>query len=546
MIKKGIILALMLISLFVLSACDIYETLYVKQPIVQGDAIKVPEGNITKALSSRDSVYRAEKEQAEDPENLEKAAYAAALPIEHDPFKLGKNPLGPFKKGKSLGFTLGEWLAASGSGIYKVEDGNAELELSFENLIPDSVYTVWCSRLTFPPNPEIVDKPCGASDGSENEFKSDSEGNAEFNVELDPLEQSSEETATVIALAYHSDGKTYGELPGDFGLNTHVQIFYMVPVPDEEVPDSYELEFEFVNHIEAELPEQDVFIEIEEDKESMEENAVIDEKIIPEGATVIIVEETERVSLVPKAEDPDKDTLIFAFTSPLDSNGEWQTNYGDEGQYTVTVTASDGTLTASSEVLIIVNRKEEAPVLESSAPDSTSIEIDETEEAKFEVSASDLNNDEITYQWKLDGINVGKSKSYSYSTTYEDSGSHTIKITVSDGLFNTERIWSVTVNNKNRKPVLEELQDMGAKETEEILIEVGASDPDGDSLTYSISNERFEADGNIFRWKTTYEDSGEYVARVTVSDGVDQTAQEFGITIENVNRPPVILDIVQK
>ena len=84
------------------------------------------------------------------------------------------------------------------------------------------------------------------------------------------------------------------------------------------------------------------------------------------------------VSLVPKAEDPDKDTLTFTFTSPLDDNGEWQTNYGDAGEYTVTITASDGLLTTSKEVLIIVKKKEEAPVLESFEPKDTLIKIDET------------------------------------------------------------------------------------------------------------------------------------------------------------------------
>ena len=88
----------------------------------------------------------------------------------------------------------------------------------------------------------------------------------------------------------------------------------------------------------------------------------------------------ELVSLVPKAEDPDQDALTFTFTSPLDANGEWQTNYGDAGEYTVTVTVSDGLLTTSKEVLIIVKKKEEAPVLQSYDPEDTALEIDEAEE----------------------------------------------------------------------------------------------------------------------------------------------------------------------
>ena len=283
---------------------------------------------------------------------------------------------------------------------------------------------------------------------------------------------------------------------------------------------------------------EEIEIIIEEDVEEGEE--------IPEDATVLIVEETELVSLVPRAEDPDEDVLTFTFTSPLDDDGEWQTTYGDAGEYTVTVTASDGELTASKEVLIIVNRKEEAPVLDSFSPEETIIEVDETGTVSFSVVASDLNDDELLYSWKLDGVEVGDEDNVEYQTTYEDSGSHTVKVSVSDGLFDSEKIWSVTVNNVNRKPVLDEIRDIEVEETDTLVIELEAIDLDGDELSYSVDDERFAQDGNSFTWETTYDDAGEYVVTVTVSDGVDATSQEVTITVDNVNRAPVILDIVQK
>jgi len=279
----------------------------------------------------------------------------------------------------------------------------------------------------------------------------------------------------------------------------------------------------------------EVDIIIEEEAEEREE--------ITEDATVIIVEETELISLIPKAEDPDKDILDFTYTSPLDDSGEWQTTYGDEGEYTVTVTASDGSLTASQEVLIIVNRKEEAPVFESFNPEETAIEIDETDVIVFEVDVSDMNEDVLTYTWKLDGIEIGTDASLEYQTTYEDSGSHTVKVSISDGIFDTEKIWSVTVNNVNRKP---QVDDIEARETDSVVIELEAIDDDGDELSFKIDDERFIQDGNLFTWETTYDDAGEHLVTVSVSDGVDTTSQEITITVENVNRAPVILDIVQK
>lgn len=183
-------------------------------------------------VEGSDQVVRVDVEDGKDPANLEKPVFASAEMVEHDPFKLGENPLGPFDKGEALGFTLGDWLFATGTGTYTVTGEGAEIDLSLQKLVPNGVYTVWCSRITFPPNVAVVDRPCGEADGSENTFTADENGIGTFNVMLSsPLEESTEETVSVIALAYHSDGQTYAAVPGEFGKATHVQIFYILPAP---------------------------------------------------------------------------------------------------------------------------------------------------------------------------------------------------------------------------------------------------------------------------------------------------------------------------
>ncbi len=170
--------------------------------------------------------------QGEEAEAADMPVYAAAAMVEHDLFGTSDAPVGPFAKGEELGMTMGEWLAASGQGTYSVTGDRAKIDLTFENLVPNGVYSVWCSRVSFPPNVEIVDKACGTEDGSQNTFIADAEGNAHFELELATLPASSPETSSVIAMAYHSDGQTYGAYPGDFGLNSHVQIAAMIPVPE--------------------------------------------------------------------------------------------------------------------------------------------------------------------------------------------------------------------------------------------------------------------------------------------------------------------------
>ena len=91
---------------------------------------------------------------------------------------------------------------------------------------PNATYTVWCSRITLPPNPSVVDAPCGKADGSENVFHTDASGNGTYNITLDKaLPTISGNTHTIIAIAYHSDNTSHGASAGDFGLNSHIQVF---------------------------------------------------------------------------------------------------------------------------------------------------------------------------------------------------------------------------------------------------------------------------------------------------------------------------------
>jgi hypothetical protein len=65
---------------------------------------------------SKTEVVRVDVNDAKDPKVLAKELFASSKAQEHDPFKLGTNPLGPFPEGADLKFTLEKWLAATGTG----------------------------------------------------------------------------------------------------------------------------------------------------------------------------------------------------------------------------------------------------------------------------------------------------------------------------------------------------------------------------------------------------------------------------------------------
>jgi len=157
--------------------------------------------------------------------------FKTAIKVKHDPFD--PKAVGPHPKGEPLGMNLGQWLKHQGTGNYTCSDGEGSLELSLSGLVPNGVYTIWHAFIALPPTTPFsgtLDLPLGARDGSESVFTADANGKIEFEHSFLPcLEMSDIWTTSMIAINYHSDGKSYGAYPGDFGLNAHIPLFLMLP-----------------------------------------------------------------------------------------------------------------------------------------------------------------------------------------------------------------------------------------------------------------------------------------------------------------------------
>ena len=157
--------------------------------------------------------------------------YAPATPVEHAPFD--PEALGPWPKGRPLGMTLGDWFAAKGEGSYTCRDGEGQLEVTFTNLVPDATYTMWHDFFAWPPTEPFIgtyDLPMGARDGSESVFQTDPSGTAVVARTFKPcLQLSGEHLMSELAIAWHSDAKTYGPVPGEFSTKTHVHMYTGLP-----------------------------------------------------------------------------------------------------------------------------------------------------------------------------------------------------------------------------------------------------------------------------------------------------------------------------
>ena len=134
----------------------------------------------------------------------------------------------------------------------------------------------------------------------------------------------------------------------------------------------------------------------------------------------------------------DNSIYYFNFTSHINS------------PYTVKVTVSDGNATVSYIWVLTVNDVNGRPEITYFYPPK-GIVLGNLSCVIFNVTASDPDNDEISYQWTSNGAPVSNENEYVFYAEYNASGNNTyiIEIKITDGKLPDNRTWTVTVVDWN-------------------------------------------------------------------------------------------------
>ncbi|MFW5865648.1 MAG: Ig-like domain-containing protein [Nanoarchaeota archaeon] len=251
------------------------------------------------------------------------------------------------------------------------------------------------------------------------------------------------------------------------------------------------------------------------------------ENTTQEAKTTIEIVEGDVVDLTNiEARDPDGDTIEYTYSEPIDENGKWQTEEGDEGTYTAEITASDGYLKTTEEVTIKVKAMNKPPVIE--CPDT--FKAKEGERIDLPCTFYDREGDEVSYEVS------GFMDSLTGEAGYDDAGEHEVTVTATDGDRNATHTIDLFIKDVNRAPQVVPIGTITVEEEEVVDLDVEASDPDGDNLTIEYPSQ-FDENGE---WNTTSEDIGTYELEVIVSDGHNDVTVPVNIIVEDVNRLPRI------
>ncbi|MBD3260122.1 MAG: hypothetical protein GF334_00300, partial [Candidatus Altiarchaeales archaeon] len=240
------------------------------------------------------------------------------------------------------------------------------------------------------------------------------------------------------------------------------------------------------------------------------------------------------------ASDPDGDLLSYwindtRFTAS-GSVFSWTTSMDDAGTHTWSITVGDGSLNVTESLTLVVHNVNQAPQV--TAPQD--LEASEGELVEVTVTASDPEGDSLQY-WINDTRFTQDFNVFSWTPGYGDSGVYVLETTVGDGHLNSSIVFNLTVEDTNRLPDVEELVDLNVSEGDVVEVIVTATDPDGDSLIYGISDSRFTQEENVFTWTSSLRDAGVYALTVNVSDGYGLVEKQFQLTVWDIPSLQVVV-----
>ncbi len=165
--------------------------------------------------------------------------------------------------------------------------------------------------------------------------------------------------------------------------------------------------------------------------------------------------------------------------------------------------------------------------------------VAEEQSITVSVIATDPDGDPVTVT--ADALPAGASfdpstRIFDWTPTFTQAGDYSVTFTAADpdGLRDTAMLL-LTVTNVNRAPVLAPLSDVSIEVGQLLSLTVGATDPDGDAVTYDAeplpSGATLNATTGVLQWTPSAAQLGTHSLQVTASDGQLTASQSLTMTV---------------
>lgn len=261
------------------------------------------------------------------------------------------------------------------------------------------------------------------------------------------------------------------------------------------------------------------------------------------------VAKNNQLSLVITATDPDNDDLIYTATN-LPSGSAFNSSTrtfswtpSAAGTHNITLTVSDGELTDSETIIIIVNS--ESQPNDPPEAQSQSIAVLEDDSTSIILSATDLDGDTLTYTITSNpshGILSGIAPNLTYTPNSNYSGIDLFTFRANDDHANSNTATiSITITPVNDAPVLLAIGNKQVNEGQTLTFAISATDMDGDTLFYSVQNRptNLSLTNQTFTFTPNYTQAGTYNVTFIVSDGELTDSETIIIIVTDVYQPSI-------
>jgi len=259
--------------------------------------------------------------------------------------------------------------------------------------------------------------------------------------------------------------------------------------------------------------------------------------------------ENDTVSFTITSADPDGDVLSFTASglpagisiNPTTGVISGTLGYTTAGSYPVSVTVSDGSLSATAPFTWTVTNTNAPPVVSNPGPRTNA----EGDSVSVAIVATDVDGQSLTYT--ASGLPPGLAINSSTglvtgSLGYDTAGDYTVTVTVTDGQVSPNVTFTWTVTPVNRPPVVVNPDNQTSAEGAVVTRPISASDPDLQALTYSATGLppglAINPATGVITGTLGYTASGTYNVTVSASDGSLSDSKSFTWTVANTNRPP--------
>ncbi|MDC1124039.1 S8 family serine peptidase [Gammaproteobacteria bacterium] len=279
--------------------------------------------------------------------------------------------------------------------------------------------------------------------------------------------------------------------------------------------------------------------------------------VFTSSATFSAAENQTAIDTVTATDEDDGDSVTFTVSgSELEINSSTGAltfasapDYETKTSYTATVTATDGTNSTTQAITVnVTNVNDNSPVFTSSATFSAA----ENQTAIDTVTATDADGDSVTFTVSGSELEITSAGVLSFVSVpdYETKSSYTATVTASDGTNTSTQDITVNVTdvdeNVDTGPVFTSDSTFEVAENQLVIGEVTATDPDGDSISFSTTSTEILIDslkGNMtFVSSPNFEAKSVYTATILASDGVNESTQDITINITNVVEAPEAFD----